>query len=409
MLVSGSKTPSIIYVQRYLNEVDFSKGEFIPPLNKIQELERNILQIEKIYGCPIDVEWCVKDDVLYILQARPITAFNIVKERFDLILTREDCLYELQLYRNGEYFGIKDLIKYYYFEPLLYYNKDSEMVEIYYNFDALEESPELFFREFDKNFDNFQKKYNEVIKCCEYQTSVINGEKEFNFKKFIENQVKIQPISSVGNTVGAGWECSERVKSLLVEYRQKYDSVLYKANEFLKAKVQGLLPENLKKYIKVLTLEEIFNLDKVNIKELEKRLDGYVYYAGKIYTCQLNEFLDEMGFYIENEEQSELKGSCAFGGSVEGTVKIILKTSEFSKFNDGDILVTHMTTPKFTPILKKASGIITDEGGITCHASIIARELKIPCIIGVKSATKKLKNNMKIRMNADSGEIVVLN
>ena len=116
-----------------------------------------------------------------------------------------------------------------------------------------------------------------------------------------------------------------------------------------------------------------------------------------------------MGFYIENEEQSELKGSCAFGGSVEGTVKIILKTSEFSKFNDGDILVTHMTTPKFTPILKKASGIITDEGGITCHASIIARELKIPCIIGVKSATKKLKNNMKIRMNADSGEIVVLN
>ena len=79
------------------------------------------------------------------------------------------------------------------------------------------------------------------------------------------------------------------------------------------------------------------------------------------------------------------------------------------KVNKGDILVASMTTPDYIPAMKKAAAIITDEGGITCHAAIIAREFNIPCIIGTKNATKTLKDNNIIEVNANNGTITILN
>src|SRR3989344_4880259 len=73
-------------------------------------------------------------------------------------------------------------------------------------------------------------------------------------------------------------------------------------------------------------------------------------------------------------------------------VKIILRQAEFNKLKPGDIFVTNMTTPDYTVIMKKAGGIVTDEGGLSCHAAIVSRELNIPCIIGTKIATKSLKD-----------------
>ena len=68
-----------------------------------------------------------------------------------------------------------------------------------------------------------------------------------------------------------------------------------------------------------------------------------------------------------------------------------------------------MTRPEFMPALKKAAAIITDEGGITCHAAIVARELKKPCIIGTKIATKVLKDGMMVEVDADKGVVKILN
>ena len=62
-----------------------------------------------------------------------------------------------------------------------------------------------------------------------------------------------------------------------------------------------------------------------------------------------------------------------------------------------------MTRPEYVPLMKKATAIITDEGGITSHASIVSRELKIPCIVGTKIATKILKDGDLIEINADIG------
>ncbi|EKD56384.1 MAG: hypothetical protein ACD_58C00206G0003 [uncultured bacterium] len=105
----------------------------------------------------------------------------------------------------------------------------------------------------------------------------------------------------------------------------------------------------------------------------------------------------------------ELKGSVAYPGFVKGRVKIILDSHGMhDKITKDDILVTGMTTPDFVPIMKKVGAIVTDEGGLTCHAAIISRELGIPCIIGTKIATKVLKDGDLVEVDAEHGIIKIL-
>ncbi|MFH1780000.1 MAG: PEP-utilizing enzyme, partial [Candidatus Micrarchaeota archaeon] len=76
----------------------------------------------------------------------------------------------------------------------------------------------------------------------------------------------------------------------------------------------------------------------------------------------------------------ELHGSPASPGTARGHAKIVNKASDMAKMKPGDVLVSHATNPNLVPAMKKASAILTDEGGITCHAAIVSRELGIPCI-----------------------------
>lgn len=99
----------------------------------------------------------------------------------------------------------------------------------------------------------------------------------------------------------------------------------------------------------------------------------------------------------------QIKGMVAFKGKVRGTVRVVMDASNPGEFNQGDILVTGMTRPDFLGLMKKTAAFVTDEGGITCHAAIVARELKIPCIVGTKVATKFLKNGDRVEVDAEKG------
>jgi len=106
-------------------------------------------------------------------------------------------------------------------------------------------------------------------------------------------------------------------------------------------------------------------------------------------------------------------GKVAMRGRVRGRVRVILHnkrviTKDVAKFNKGEILVTEMTRPDTVMACKKAAAIITDEGGITSHAAIIARELKIPCIIGAKIATQVLKTGTLVEVDADKGIVKII-
>ena len=99
----------------------------------------------------------------------------------------------------------------------------------------------------------------------------------------------------------------------------------------------------------------------------------------------------------------ELRGIVASRGKVKGRVKIILKVHDMVNMEDGDILVTSMTRPEMVPAMRRASAIVTDEGGLTCHAAIISREMRMPCIIGTKIATKVLKDGDFVEVDAEHG------
>lgn len=105
---------------------------------------------------------------------------------------------------------------------------------------------------------------------------------------------------------------------------------------------------------------------------------------------------------------SEFKGTTACKGNVKGRVKIIIDKNDFAKIEDGDVLVTSMTTPEMMPIMKKASAFVIDEGGVTCHAAIISREMRKPCIIGTKVATQLLKDGDMVEVDANSGFVKIL-
>lgn len=118
--------------------------------------------------------------------------------------------------------------------------------------------------------------------------------------------------------------------------------------------------------------------------------------------------LGDVGSEGNDDASSELgdvlvRGLGASPGMASGNVKVVFDIDELDKIKDGDIMVTTMTTPDMVPAMRRASGIVTDEGGVTCHASIISRELGIPCVVGTADATTKLEENFGVTIDGKKG------
>ncbi len=114
-----------------------------------------------------------------------------------------------------------------------------------------------------------------------------------------------------------------------------------------------------------------------------------------------------LGKEVHFQQITEFEGSCANNGRVSGVVRKLLSPRDIEEMQEGEILVSTMTTPDFVPAMKKAAAIITDEGGITCHAAIVSRELGIPCVIGTKIATKVLNSGDVVEVKANHGLIYI--
>lgn len=152
---------------------------------------------------------------------------------------------------------------------------------------------------------------------------------------------------------------------------------------------------------------------RFNILELKKRQKAslFIYKNGKIsdiYTGQkAKNFLNAVSRF-EFGSADEITGIVVSVGKAVGRVKIVMSAQNIDKVKKGDILVAPMTRPEHLIGMKKAAAIITDDGGITCHAAIIARELKIPCIISTKIATKVLKDGDEVEVDAEKGIVKIL-
>ena len=410
-LVSGKVIPNKFFVRKETGMIDLKIGELSLDEVIFNRLILEIEKTEKIYKCPMDIEYAIKERKIFILQARPITARTILPKSFSLTLTRQKSLIDIELYYKGEYFGIKNITKnLYYFKPLFVYNNVDNNVSIYYNNTDLEELPNPMYYLLDIYFDKTLKYYRKIKKDIEYLNNTINNKLEIDYRTYIDKIIEIYPFTSLGQLAGHFNDTSKRVKDLLIEFREKYDYIIYKAVDYLVFKFKAILPDNYKEYIDFLLIDEIINSKLPSIESLENRKLGYIYYNNSLYvTTDYDKFFGDNNINIEEASNSLLNGTFAYSSNtnITGRVCVILSDKDFNNFKRGDIIVTPMTSPKFLSLIKECKAIITDEGGTLSHAAIISRELKIPCLVGCTNATKNLSTGNMIEINK-RGEIIIL-
>ena len=167
-----------------------------------------------------------------------------------------------------------------------------------------------------------------------------------------------------------------------------------------------------------LTDKEIINLSKSAMiieKHYKKPMDiewGRDGVDGKIYILQArpetvhSKKETMLSQYILKEKTKILITGRSIGQRIgSGKAKIINDPRNMHQINQGDVLIADMTDPDWEPVMKKASAIVTNRGGRTCHAAIIARELGIPAIVGSNNATKVLRNDQSITVCCSEGEV----
>ncbi|MFA6502677.1 MAG: PEP-utilizing enzyme [Candidatus Paceibacterota bacterium] len=148
---------------------------------------------------------------------------------------------------------------------------------------------------------------------------------------------------------------------------------------------------------------------------LRARTSGVVVVdADEVFFSPLPQFAAEHPEYVFEDLQpitetpKELSGSIAYKGSVTGRVRVVKNVRAMDGVHDGDIIVSPMTTPDFIAAMRRAAAFVTDEGGIMCHAAIVAREMKKPCITGTKFATQVLRDGDLVEVDADRGVVRIL-
>ena len=143
----------------------------------------------------------------------------------------------------------------------------------------------------------------------------------------------------------------------------------------------------------------------------ERKLCGLYFAAaeGQFVSDQESKLFEEQILPAAGERERELSGQTASPGKASGRVRIIFEPSKIHDFLPGDILITTMTRPAFVPLMELAGAIVTDAGGVLCHAAIVSRELGVPCVIGTQMATQLLKEGEIVEVDATHGIVRKLN
>ncbi len=280
---------------------------------------------------------------------------------------------------------------------------------------SLFESRAIFYRE-ENDFDH-SKVYIAVV-----VQEMVNAEKAgvmFTVHPSTgEEKILIEAAWGLGEGVVSGtvtpdtcWYDKE--KNEILDYKISDKKVMFDRDPDTGYTVKIDVPEDLREK-RVLSTDEITQL-----AQLGKRIQNHYNFpqdtewaieGGKIYMLQSRPVttLGKNNGDSKSEEKSEeriiiAKGLGASPGMASGAVKIVRNTDELDKIEKGDILVTVMTTPDMVPAMKRADGIITDEGGVTCHAAIVSRELGIPCVVGTGDGSKILKENSVVTLDGSKG------
>ena len=389
-LVSGSVTPDsyvVLKEPRKVENISINLKDQVLNEDQILELTGLILKIENHYGFPCDIEWAYEKGKFYILQSRPITTL-------------------------GEKFDIPDNI----FAGYRMISLGKRRTHSHEASLKVLAGSQIWTREFGVGYEvSVMNSLGEHYVDLESKNKVVEF---FGAKDMAYAQKYMQKLSRLRQEVLA--EIRENSSQ---DYGEKFTCMLayFFAIKVIFGKIYVKSSPDEQKIIDNWRNDEtIFEpLDLYYKLHPEKDTESdhewsWVYIHGELQMYEKNiSFATKAHETIESKkaefETSEtILGNTAFPGVVRGKARVILFSSDKQLLKDGEIIVAPMTTVDFMPIMSKALAFVTDEGGVTSHAAIVARELKKPCVIGTKIASQVLKTGMKIEVDADNGIVRVI-
>ncbi|AGE73613.1 phosphoenolpyruvate synthase [Sulfolobus acidocaldarius Ron12/I] len=239
------------------------------------------------------------------------------------------------------------------------------------------------------------------------------------------NYVIIESNWGLGESVVGGKVTPDEIvidKSTLkiVQKRISHKTIKVTYDKQMKKNVELKLDENEANSISI-TEEEAKELAKLALKveqhyerpmDIEWAIDSDIKFPENIFLLQARPETYWSSKQVKPKEEVLVKASVgkiltkglpASPGIAYGKARVILDIKDAGSFNQGEILVTRMTDPDWVPLMKIASGIVTDEGGMTSHAAIVSRELGIPAVVGTGNATNSIKDGQQITIDAFRG------
>ncbi|MDO8558104.1 MAG: PEP/pyruvate-binding domain-containing protein [bacterium] len=382
---------------------------------EILQLTALILRIEEHYGFPCDIEWAREKGKFYIVQSRPITTLKSTRgaKQYKKTYTRENCLIAIQIWEKQQCELLKEKLDS--VVPFSVFDAHEGVVGIYYDEKIFDIWGELI-----SNKANSDPAFvPEIMKWYGKHLDKL----EAIWKR--GRVLSVQELADLFDLASWAWvglsisyflpsltNVSKKSQNLGMALRERSADFLELTDHTIQNTLHGLYPD-LGDLVKYLAIEEVKENALPSVETLQERQRHYIYFGFRLYTNKnVHEFVRENAIVIEEEKvpmgATEFAGQTAMGGKAQGRVRILRKKSEIPFLQKGEILATAMTTPDYLPAMRNAVAFITDEGGITCHAAIVARELGKPCIIGTKIATQVLKDGDLVEVDANHGIVKIL-
>ncbi len=384
--------------------------------DQILELADLVVAIEKHCGFPCDIEWAFENGKFYILQSRPITTLT-KKERHHFHYTGTDIgILHHDIMLSPDSYGAFD------YRILI----ESGVVRGYLSDAGMEQAREHGKKLLDEDF--FKKI---VERAARVHTSLIE------YQRPAVGAVALQEWERLLSLCKAMWSiytyCDQPMQSALEDMVLKKESghdyarqvleTMGKIKLELHASAENIFTNGFDTFAELLELkfkitrDEFYALTQHEVREALKgkmppveharaRLQGCVFILKEgSWWCVTGDEFKKWKEIIGRGQPKDIVGTMAFPGKATGRVVKHLSWTATTEVPRGAILVTGMTNPQMVPYIKNAAAIVTDEGGITCHAAIISREWKIPCVVGTKVATQLLNDGDLVEVDAVTGVV----
>jgi len=267
-----------------------------------------------------------------------------------------------------------------------------------------------------KSAESVVNNVNELLQFRDVLSQVLEEKKNFERLKKEERDRVVKEVlqkASAGQkrVINFAIESSELGRMLVdvimqfLYYRRKIYKEIGKRLGVSEIEAKYLLPEEIKKCLLkngTPDLNLIKGRQKLFVCVLEN--DCFDTYIGKAAEDWKNNL-----FALVKNDESPLKGEIAFSkGKVKGIARLVKDVHEMGKVKEGDVLVSSRTYPDLLPAMKRSVAIIAELGGLLSHAAIVSRELHIPCLVGVKNATSKIKDGDLLEIDTETGDIKII-